>query len=294
MRFSSFDPIKVGEVVSLSCDFTSDVGANSIVSTNWVCSFVSPQEGPGAGSSDPLPQSRVLSQFVASSVSEREPDGALVTKTGYFSVAVFGNAPATAAGGIYFFVVSVTLSDGNTIEDTTSVPCVATTVPIYYLTSDQFRTDYPEFLSVEKYTTNAIDRWLHIGRMSFNRHRWGEPAPFGSPLSWFDFVVELFVAHHLVLQRRSQERAALGGPPGAQVGVMSSVGANGANVTYDTSVAINPDDGQWNLTDYGIQLVYWIRLAGMGPVQIGIGHAPFGQFQGPAWPGPDPSPGVFS
>ena len=57
MRLATpFDPIEVGEIDNFTFDFTADMGAATMVSTNWTCALA-----PFQTATDPAPQSRVLS-----------------------------------------------------------------------------------------------------------------------------------------------------------------------------------------------------------------------------------------
>src|SRR5215831_20537978 len=88
-----FDPIEVGEIDNFAFDFTADVGAATILSTNWTCVLA-----PYQTAVDPAPQSRVLSASPQTSVQLRSSmDGSLQTRLGSFSVALIGGMPASAA-----------------------------------------------------------------------------------------------------------------------------------------------------------------------------------------------------
>jgi len=52
----AFDPIESGEVDNFAFDFTADVGAATIASTNWTCALA-----PYQTATDPTPQARILS-----------------------------------------------------------------------------------------------------------------------------------------------------------------------------------------------------------------------------------------
>jgi len=82
MRIATpFDPIEVGEIDNFAFDFTADVGAASIVSTNWTCVLA-----PYQTAIDPAPQSRVLSASPQTSIQLRSSmDGSLQTRLGSFS-----------------------------------------------------------------------------------------------------------------------------------------------------------------------------------------------------------------
>ncbi len=118
---AAFDPIEVGEVDTFAFDFTGDVGAAVIVSTNWTCTLA-----PYQTATDPNPQARILATSPQSAVQLRSPrDGSLQTKTGYFSVATIGGMPASAAGATYVLEAVVTLSDGRVLRLNSTVQCVS-------------------------------------------------------------------------------------------------------------------------------------------------------------------------
>lgn len=106
-----------------------------------------------------------------------------------------------------------------------------------------------------------------------------------------DIGVELFTAHHLVLEYQAGQEAAVGAPPGRSKGPISGTSAVGASVSYDTGSGLNPGDGHWNLTTYGTRFLEMLRLVGVGPIQVGVGRAPIGTpgagyGAGGAWAGP--------
>ena len=107
-----FDPIEIGEIDSFAFDFTADMGAATMVSTNWTCAVA-----PFETATDPVPQSRVLSVSTQTAIQLRTPiDGLLQTRTGFFSVASIGGMPITAAGGTYILEASAALSDGRVLK----------------------------------------------------------------------------------------------------------------------------------------------------------------------------------
>ena len=92
-----FDPNEIGKIDTFAFDFTADLGAATMVSTNWTCGVA-----PFETATDPVPQSRVLSVSTQTAIQLRTPiDGLLQTRTGFFSVASIGGMPITAAGGTY-------------------------------------------------------------------------------------------------------------------------------------------------------------------------------------------------
>jgi hypothetical protein len=120
MRIATpFDPIEVGEVDNFAFDFTADVGAASIVSTNWTCVLA-----PYQTAIDPAPQSRVLSVSPQTSIQLRSSmDGSLQTRLGSFSVALIGGMPVSAAGGTYILEATANLSDSRVLKLNAMVEC---------------------------------------------------------------------------------------------------------------------------------------------------------------------------
>jgi len=120
MRIATpFDPIEVGEADNFAFDFTTDIGAATIVSTAWACGLA-----PCQTATDPAPQSRVLSVSVQSAIQVRSPvDGSLQIRVGSFSVALIGGMPASAAAGTYILEATANLSDGRVLKLNTTVQC---------------------------------------------------------------------------------------------------------------------------------------------------------------------------
>ena len=120
MRIATpFDPIEIGEADNFAFDFTTDIGAATIVSTAWTC-FLAPYQT----ATDPAPQSRVLSVSPQSAIQVRSPiDGSLQTRVGSFSVALIGGMPASAAAGTYILEATANLSDGRVLKLNTTVQC---------------------------------------------------------------------------------------------------------------------------------------------------------------------------
>ena len=118
---SAFDPLEIGEIDNFAFDFTADVGAATIVSTSWTC-----QLAPYQVATDPSPQSRILSASPQAMIEVRDPlSGALLNKTGFFSVASIGGMPASAIGATYVLDATVILSDGRVLSLESTVLCTA-------------------------------------------------------------------------------------------------------------------------------------------------------------------------
>lgn len=143
------------------------------------------------------------------------------------------------------------------------------------VTPDTFRTSLPEFTDATAYPDAGITFWLTWAGIMLNVQRWGRALDLGTLM---------FVAHHLVLERQAQAAAANGGVPGTNIGVINNKSVDKVTVGYDTTAAIDPKDGHWNLSTYGTRFISMVKMFGAGPIQVGIGSAP--PFSGPAWPGP--------
>jgi hypothetical protein len=114
-----FAPIEVGEIDYFAFDFTPDVGAATIASTNWTCTL-----SPYETAIDPTPQSRILSVSTQTALQVRSPiDGSVQTRTGAFSVGLIGNIPISAAGGTYILEATANLSDGRVLKLNAAVQC---------------------------------------------------------------------------------------------------------------------------------------------------------------------------
>jgi hypothetical protein len=120
MRLATpFDPIELGEIDNFAFDFTADMGAATLDSTDWTCALA-----PFETATDPAPQSRVLSVSTQTTIQVRAPiDGSLQMRTGYFSVATIGGMPTTAAGGTYVLEATALLSDGRVLKLNSTVLC---------------------------------------------------------------------------------------------------------------------------------------------------------------------------
>lgn len=147
------------------------------------------------------------------------------------------------------------------------------------VTAASFRVDFPEFKSAKLYPDSQINFWLSLAGAMLSVPRWANMLDAGT---------ELFIAHNLSLGRRNQAESANGAPPGAQVGPLNNKSVDKASAGYDVSAGVNPDDGHWNLTNYGTRFIWLLRMVGAGPVQVGAaGCGPDGSING-AWPGPWP------
>lgn len=121
------------------------------------------------------------------------------------------------------------------------------------LTPAQFRADFPEFADTTAYPDAQIAAELALGATYINEDRWGALATRGA---------ELVAAHFLVLAKRDQTA------PGLVQGVQSSKSVADLSVSYDNASVMNPNDGFWNLTSYGLRYRSLVRLVGAGGMQL--------------------------
>jgi hypothetical protein len=135
----------------------------------------------------------------------------------------------------------------------------------------KFRTDFPEFTANPPYTDPSIQFYLDLADLLVGP-RWKTLATFG---------IELFVAHNLCLEFDAWYAANKGQNPGRVVG--QQTGGTVDKVSYTrASFAMDPKNGHWSLTTYGLRYIRLVQMVGAGPVQVGVGCG-----GGPgAWPGP--------
>lgn len=126
-------------------------------------------------------------------------------------------------------------------------------------TSDQFRTDFPEFADKTRYTDVSVNFYLTQADNLLNQDIFG---------SQFVYLVELFTAHYTELRGRALAGAALGGVNSGGGGVLSSKSVDKVSASYDLSGIIDPDAGFWNNTGYGREFYWWWEMAGAGGRQL--------------------------
>lgn len=152
-------------------------------------------------------------------------------------------------------------------------------------TANAFRARFPEFGDAMVYTDPVVDMWLEFAGQMVNGDRWKKLTQMG---------VDLLCSHHLVLQRKAQLAAALGGAPGEASGIVNSKQVDKVHVGYDVASVSEEGGGDYNATTYGRRFKHLSNLMGMGAMLIGL---PGRGSQNPlssqnAWPGPDTLPGT--
>lgn len=124
------------------------------------------------------------------------------------------------------------------------------------VTAASFRQHWPEFTSTTDYPDPQVNFWISLaGKMLFE-DVWGEVLDNG---------IELFVAHHLVMWKRS---ATGGSIPGNVTGVVSGKSVGPVSVSYDVGSVSFTDAGHWNASTYGQQIWFLIQMFGAGGLQL--------------------------
>lgn len=149
-----------------------------------------------------------------------------------------------------------------------------------------FRKHYPEFGSIENYPNSAVEYYLTWATILMNPERW---------LSALPLAVELYAAHFLSEEYAAFQNSRLNQPAGSISGPVSARSVDKVSLTYDVNSVVDTDAGDWNQTIYGRRLWRMVMIAGMGPIQVGVGCTPPWVWNGTggAWPGPPCWPGWF-
>lgn len=145
-----------------------------------------------------------------------------------------------------------------------------------------FRADFPAFAEATVYPDSSVQFWITLASRLLR------------PCAWQDILdtgIELFVAHNLVLERLASNGGNGGGVPGINTGVLQSKTIDKLSVTYNTTMGIDPNGGQFNLTLYGLRFLWLSDMAGMAPTQVSAGspvpnYTPWivGGLLGSGWP----------
>lgn len=145
------------------------------------------------------------------------------------------------------------------------------------VTAASFRMTFPEFADTVKYSAPQVDFYLDLGSKLMNAARWG---------NLFDFGQQLFAAHNLSLEAVAQRNANMGGNPGSVEGPQTSGNVDKVGYARNPGLAMDPKNGHWNLSTYGLRWVAMVRLVGAGPVYVGAPNGAGSDFNQGAWPGP--------
>jgi hypothetical protein len=159
------------------------------------------------------------------------------------------------------------------------------------ITVASFRIDFPEFGSVVIYPNSVITYYLTLAGFLLSRTRFGCPvaAVSNPPSNMYDMATELFVAHHIAIEKQAMDAARTGGTPGVTTGPVASKSVGPVSISYSPGDVVSEGAGFWNLTVYGMRFWKLVMMFGAGPIQVGVGCAPL--WNTGAWPGPLVWPG---
>lgn len=127
------------------------------------------------------------------------------------------------------------------------------------MTTAQFRTLFPEFADIARYTDSLIDGWIAIATLSVNPCRWLQQTNLG---------IGLYVAHEITIEANNIRAANNGGTPGTFAGIANNKTVGSVTVGYDTTSTAEKDAGYWNTTTYGKKYYRLVRIFGAGCVQL--------------------------
>jgi hypothetical protein len=139
----------------------------------------------------------------------------------------------------------------------------------------KFRTDVKAFANETLFPDDVINFWLMVATAMVDPGQWGEETYLG---------IEMFTAHHVVLDVKNNMDVSVGSLPGLSRGAINSESVGPVSIGYDTASTLEEDAGNWNYTIYGQRYIHWARQYGAAVIYIGAGCAP--PFSGPAWAGP--------
>ena len=130
------------------------------------------------------------------------------------------------------------------------------------VTVDTFREDFPEFgvsPGSGAFSDARIEFWLGIATVMLNAERWD---------TLLDHGIELFIAHHLAMDRNNVVAGATGGAVGQTQGPLASKSVDKVAASYSTGEVTLENAGHWNLTTYGIQFYQRMKMHGAGPIHV--------------------------
>ena len=142
---------------------------------------------------------------------------------------------------------------------------------------DAFRGNFPAFSNMTTYPDPVINFWFGLSVILFDQGRWG---------ALFDYGSQLFVAHNLSLEFNSNKAGKLGQNPGFVIGPVTAGTVDKVSYSRDPSSAMDPKNGHWNLSIYGLRYIRLVNMVGAGPVHLGAPLGADANFYDGAWPGP--------
>lgn len=144
------------------------------------------------------------------------------------------------------------------------------------VTSATFREAFPVFANPAIYPPATVEFWLGLGAKLLNAERWGD---------LYDYGLQLFAAHNLSLDYANVQAGMGAGAPGQITGPVTSANVDKVGYSRDPGAAMDPKNGHWNLSTYGLRYIRLVNMVGAGPIQVGVpaGASNYGWSE--AWPG---------
>lgn len=144
------------------------------------------------------------------------------------------------------------------------------------VTVASFREAFPPFKNPAAYMSPEIQFWIDLGQKLMDPVRWGDVLDYG---------LQLFIAHNLSLGTMSTQASGAGQAPGQVAGPVTSASVDKVSYSRDPSSAMDPKNGHWNLTTYGLRYIRLVMMFGAGPIQVGIPAGASNEYYPGAWPG---------
>lgn len=144
------------------------------------------------------------------------------------------------------------------------------------VTIDGFRGAFPVFQDPLNFPDPEVQFWLDLGTKLLSAERWADLLDYG---------LQLFMAHNLATEFAATNAGANGGVIGGIVGPVTSAAVDKVSYSRDPQGAMDPKNGHWNLTIWGLKYIKLVRLVGAGPIQVGVSVGDTNWPQFPGWPG---------
>ena len=146
------------------------------------------------------------------------------------------------------------------------------------VTPISFRVAFPEFASTTTYPDGEVQFWINLAALLHDAARWD---------TLLDYGIMLFVAHNLSLEYNAKKAAATGQNPGQVMGPLSSGTVDKVSYSRNTAQVMDPKNGHWNLSIYGLRYIQLVNMIGAGPIQVGTGA---GEMVAAPWAGVNLAP----
>lgn len=125
---------------------------------------------------------------------------------------------------------------------------------------DQFLTYFPEFSNATIYPAPRIAFWVAVAVIQLPISTWG---------NLYEYGIDLYVAHHLVLEQNNKQSAASLSTPGQITGPINNKSVAEVSYSIDTAVVTYQGASYWNQSGYGINFYNLLRSLGAGVMQLG-------------------------